>query len=72
MTNGIYVDVAEAHHCYARTKKAIAFIGQMQKLEAYRPQGLFADAVKGLHIYGGAVVRENELVVLKLTLGAEA
>lgn len=72
MTNGIYKDEAGAHYCFARTKKAVAFIGQMKKMEAYRPQGLFADAVKGLHVYGGLVVRPEELVVLKLTVDDEA
>ncbi len=66
MTNGIAV-TSNVHHCYARTKKAIAFVGQMKKMEAYRPEGLFADAVKGLHVYGGIVVRPEELVCLDLT-----
>ena len=66
MTNGIQMTGA-VHHCIARTKKAIAVIGQMKKMEAYRPQGAFADAVKGLHVYGGAIVRANEMVRLNLT-----
>ena len=70
MTNGIKV-ASGVHHCYARTKKAIAFAGQMKKMEAYRPQGLFADAVKGLHVYGGLVVRPSELICLSLTPAAE-
>ena len=72
MTNGIVKDEAGAYYCYARTKKAIAFIGQMRKMESYRPQGLFADAVKGLHVYGATVVRPNELITLKLTPVSEA
>lgn len=71
MTNGIKV-TSGVHHCIARTRKAIAFAGQMKKMEAYRPQGLFADAVKGLHVYGGLVVRPKELVTLSLTPAAEA
>lgn len=38
---------------------AISFAQQMRKLEAYRPESSFSDAVKGLHIYGGKVVRPD-------------
>ncbi len=48
-----------------RTKKAIAFADQIDETEAYRPEGLFSDAVKGLHVYGGKVVRPKELYVIK-------
>ena len=72
MSNCIVKDAANYHFCYARTRKAIAFVGQMKKMEAYRPEGLFADAVKGLHVYGAKVVRPSELVVLKLCTGPEA
>ncbi len=66
MSNCLTKDAAGATYCFARTRKAIAFVGQMKKMEAYRPEGLFADAVKGLHVYGAKVVRPDELVVLKL------
>ena len=65
-TVGVKV-VSTVHMCLLRTKAAISVIGQMQKMEAYRPQNLFADAVKGLHVYGAAVVRPLELITLKLT-----
>lgn len=66
MTNSIKV-TSGVHSCIARTKKAIAFAGQMKKMESYRPQNMFADAVKGLHIYGGGIVRADELIRLDLT-----
>ena len=66
MSNCLFKDAADVTYCFARTRKSIAFVGQMKKMEAYRPEGLFADAVKGLHVYGAKVVRPNELVVLKL------
>jgi hypothetical protein len=43
---------------------AFAFVGQVTKVEGYRPPDRFADAVKGLYIYGGKVVRPNALVCL--------
>lgn len=38
---------------------AITFAQQMRKLEAYRPESSFSDAVKGLHLYGGKLVRPD-------------
>lgn len=43
---------------------AIAFVGQVTEIEGYRPPDRFADAVKGLFIYGGKVVYSNKLVCL--------
>jgi hypothetical protein len=37
---------------------------QINDVEAYRPEKRFADAVKGLHLYGGKVTRPNALAVL--------
>lgn len=70
MTNGIKV-TDNVHHCFARTKKAVAFAGQMKKTEAYRPDKQFADAVKSLHVYGAIVQRPKELIRLDLTPAAE-
>lgn len=36
---------------------------QITKVEAYRPQDSFSDALKGLHLFGGKVVRPEALVV---------
>ena len=36
----------------------------MNKVEAYRPDKRFADAVKGLHVYGMKVVRPAALALL--------
>ena len=55
-------------HCVARTKRAIAFAEKMKSVEAFRPEKRFADAVKGLHLYGAEVVYPNELVVLNLSV----
>lgn len=33
------------------------FAAQLQEMVAYRPEGFFADAIKGLYVYGGLVTR---------------
>ncbi|ADQ04401.1 hypothetical protein Calow_0833 [Caldicellulosiruptor owensensis OL] len=43
---------------------AITFAQQIEKIEAYRPEKLFADAVKGLVVYGAKVIRPEALVVI--------
>lgn len=41
----------------------ITFAEQITKVEAYRPESAFSDAVKGLHLYGAKVVRPEAVVV---------
>ncbi len=60
--SGIY------HKCLARTKRAIAFAEQLSEIDAYRPERRFADAVKGLHLYGAKVIYPSEMVLLNLNL----
>lgn len=43
---------------------AITFAEQINKVEAYKPEKRFGDALKGLHLYGAKVIRPEELVVL--------
>lgn len=45
---------------------AITFAEQIVKTEAYRPEKRFADALKGLYVYGGRVVRPEALAVLTI------
>ncbi len=54
------------HKCIARTRRAIAFAEQLSEINAYRPEKRFADAVKGLHLYGAKVVYPEEMVLLDL------
>jgi hypothetical protein len=58
------------HKCFARTKRAIAFAEQLSEIDAYRPELRFADAVKGLHLYGAKVVYPSEMVLLNLSMPA--
>lgn len=64
VSNNLYSDGTDTY-AMIRTKKAIAYVDQVDKTEAYRPEGLFSDAVKGLHVYGAKVVRPKELYVIK-------
>ncbi|MGX1133184.1 N4-gp56 family major capsid protein [Streptomyces glaucescens] len=43
---------------------ATTFAEQINKVEAYRPQSSFSDAIKGLHLYGAKVVRPEALAVM--------
>jgi hypothetical protein len=47
----------------AGTPRAISYAEQINKTEAYRPQSSFADAVKGLHLYGAKLVRPEAIAV---------
>jgi N4-gp56 family major capsid protein len=47
----------------ASTPQARSYAEQVVETEAYRPERRFADALKGLHVYGGKVVRPEALAV---------
>ncbi len=71
VSNNIVVDTTTTsgtayHKCLVRTRRAIAFAEQLSEIDAYRPEKRFADAVKGLHLYGAKVVYPNEMVLLNL------
>ena len=59
-------------YCAIRGKKAIAFAGQLNKVEALRLQDYFADAVRGLDVYGAKVIDNNRMQVIKVPLNLEA
>lgn len=45
-------------------RMAWSFAEQINSVEAYRPEKRFADAVKGLHLYGAKLVRPTAIAVL--------
>lgn len=58
---------------FAFTKnRAVAHVAQIDEIEAYRPEKMFADAVKGLNVYGTKVVRPKEIVGYKITAYANS
>ncbi len=64
MTNNLYSDGTD-DYMYIRTKNAIAFAGGISKVEAYRPEKLFSDAIKALDTFGAKIIRPKELYVVK-------
>lgn len=54
-----------AYYNILRTEKAIAFAEQIEKVEKYRPEDAFTDAVKGLYVFGAKIVRPNEIYVMQ-------
>ena len=68
VSNNIVVTDDDVHECIVRTKRSVAFAEQISEVEAYRPEKRFADAVKGLHLYGAKVVYPEEFMVLALKL----
>lgn len=52
-------------HMMAGTPYSIAFAEQITKIEAYRPENTFADAVKGLYVFGCAVLYPEWLVQIR-------
>lgn len=65
-SHNVCVDASGIHKCFARTRRAIAFAEQLNEVEAYRPESRFADAIKGLHLYGARVVYPKEFFVLEV------
>lgn len=59
-------------YCAIRGKKAIAFAGQLNKVEALRLEKYFADAVRGLDVYGAKVIDNNRMQVLKIPVQVKA
>ncbi len=73
VTNNLPVatsDDSTTYTCLARTKRSIAFAEQISEVNAYRPELRFADAVKGLHLYGAKAVYPNEMVKMTFQLTA--
>ena len=54
-----------AYYNILRTNKAVAFAEQIEKVEHYRPEDAFTDAVKGLYVFGAKIIRPDEIYVMK-------
>lgn len=50
---------------------AVTYAEQIVKVEAYRPEDSFSDAVKGLHVYGAKVVRPEAVSVVSASDSSE-
>ncbi len=65
LSNNLYKDSSNYFHNIVKTDKACAFASAIDDVEAYRPESLFSDAIKGLNVYGGKVVRPQECYAFK-------
>lgn len=57
-------------YCDIRGKKAIAFAGQINEVEAMRSEQHFADLVRGLDTFGAKVIDDARIQVIKVPLKA--
>ena len=63
-SNNVPNTASAKYRIMAGHPSAITYAAQLTKVEALRPQLRFADAVKGLNLYGALVVRPQNLAVL--------
>lgn len=64
-TNALYRDKTHVH-CFAHSGKAIAFVAQINKVEALRLEGTFGDGIRGLDTYGMKIIAQDELEAIKV------
>ena len=73
MSNNMAKDTSGATkyaYCDVRGKKAIAFAGQINEVEALRSEKRFKDIVRGLDTFGSKVIDEARIQVVKVPLAA--
>ena len=71
MSNNMAKDSTHAY-CCIRGKKAIAFAGQINEVEALRAEKKFKDIIRGLDTFGAKVIDEARIQVIKIPLNATA
>ena len=69
MSNNMAKDSSHAY-CCVRGKKAIAFAGQINEVEALRAEKRFKDIVRGLDTFGAKVIDEERIQVIKVPLAS--
>ena len=67
MSNNLAKDASHAY-CCVRGKKAIAFAGQINEVEALRAEKRFKDIIRGLDAFGAKVIDEDRIQVVKVPL----
>jgi hypothetical protein len=65
MSNNMAKDSGHAY-CDVRGKKAIAFAGQINEVEALRAEKKFKDIIRGLDTFGAKVIDEARIQVIKV------
>jgi hypothetical protein len=71
MSNNMAKDSTHVY-CDIRGKKAIAFAGQINEVEALRAEKRFKDIVRGLDTFGAKVIDEARIQGVKVPLTATA
>ena len=71
MSNNMAKDSTHVY-CDIRGKKAIAFAGQINEVEALRAEKRFKDIIRGLDTFGAKVIDEARIQVVKVPLTATA
>lgn len=69
MSSNMEKDATHAY-CDIRGKKAIAFAGQINEVEALRAEKRFKDIVRGLDTFGAKIIDEKRIQVVKVPLVA--
>lgn len=63
-SNNVPNTSGEKYKIIAGQKSVISFAGQVDSVEAYRPESQFSDAVKGLQVYGAKCIKPEGIAVL--------
>ena len=63
-SNNVPIPTGDDYGIMAGTSAAISYAEQINKVEAYRPQSSFSDAIKGLHLYGAKLIRADGIATL--------
>lgn len=71
MSNNMAKDSTHVY-CDIRGKKAIAFAGQINEVEALRATDVFKDIIRGLDTFGSKIIDANRIQVVKVPLKATA
>ncbi len=69
MSNNMAKDSTHVY-CCVRGKKAIAFAGQINKVEALRAEKRFKDIIRGLDTFGSKIIDEARIQAVKVPLSA--
>jgi hypothetical protein len=69
MSNNMAKDSTH-QYCDVRGKKAIAFAGQINKVEALRAEKRFKDIIRGLDTFGAKTIDDNRIQGIKIPLAA--
>ena len=63
-SNNVVNTAGDDYAVMAGHASAISYAEQIVKVESYRPEDSFSDAIKGLHVYGGKVMRPDSLATV--------